>query len=264
MEQILDPGTTLVYRRNNETDHEHPRSTKVLSTAPTDLWKMYIKRKQRRAYFIQVTSMTSTWSHKWSTPRTHAKQFDSDSHALMLDDRASASITNCMDDFIKSPKRVDRKVKGIKGHANATHRGTLKWHVEDNTGLVYVMVIQGAYLIPDAATRILSPQHLSQQADDHYPREEGTGALTTSKNITLFWSQHRFAKTVPLDPRTNMGLTTTASGAQSYRTFCASIDTAEMDQTNIFTTHVIPEDEDDESFQPRDPVDPQLQMKKTQ
>ena len=174
----------------------------------------------------------------------------------MLDDRASASITNCMDDFIKSPKRVDRKMKGIKGHANATHRGTLKWHVEDNTGLVYVMVIQGAYLIPDAATRILSPQHLSQQADDHYPREEGTGALTTSKNITLFWSQRRFTKTVPLDPRTNMGLTTTASGAQSYRTFCTSIDTAEMDQTNIFTTHVIPEDEDDESFQPRDPVDP--------
>ena len=39
MEQILDPGTTLVYRRNNETDHEHPRSTNV-STAPTDLWKM--------------------------------------------------------------------------------------------------------------------------------------------------------------------------------------------------------------------------------
>ena len=67
------------------------------------------------------------------------------------------------------------------------------------------MVIKGAYLIPDVATRILSPQHLAQQADDHYPREEGTGAPTTSKNITLFWSQRCFAKTVPLDPRTNVG-----------------------------------------------------------
>ena len=51
------------------------------------------------------------------------------------------------------------------------------------------MVIKGAYLIPKAATRILSPQHLAQQADDHFPREVDTGALTTSKNITLFWSQ---------------------------------------------------------------------------
>ena len=151
-----------------------------------------------------------------------------------------ACITNCMDDFIESPKRVDRKVKGIKGHANATHRGTLKWHVEDDTGLVHVMEIKGAYLIPD----------------DHYPREEGTGALTTSKNITLFWSQRRFAKTVPLDPWTNVGLTTTASGARSYHAFCASIDAEETKQTNTFTMHVIPDDEDDDSFQPRDPVEP--------
>ena len=170
----------------------------------------------------------------------------------MLDDGASACITNCMDDFIESPKRVDWKVKGIKGHANTTHRGTLKWHVEDDTGLVHVMVIRGAYFIPDAATRILSPQHLAQQADDHYPREEGTGALTTSKNIALFWSQQPFAKTVLLDPRTNVGLTTTAPGARSFRAFCASIDAEETNQTNIFTTHVIPDDEDDDSFQPRD------------
>ena len=127
------------------------------------------------------------------------KQLDSDSQALMLDDGTSACITNDKDDFIKPPKRVDCKVRGIKGPAKATHRGTLKWHVEDNNGLVHVMVIKGAYLIPDAATRILLPQHLAQQADDHYPKEEGTGALTTSKNIALFWSQRRFAKTVPLD-----------------------------------------------------------------
>ena len=127
--------------------------------------------------------MTSTWSHKWSTPSTHVKQFDSDSHALILDDGASGCITNCMDDFIESPKRVNWKVKGIKGHSNATHQGTLKWHVKDDTGLVHVMVIQGAYLIPDAVTRILSLQHLAQQADDHYPREEGTGALTTITEI---------------------------------------------------------------------------------
>ena len=174
----------------------------------------------------------------------------------MLDDGASACITNDKKDFIEPPSRVNRKVRGIKGHAKATYRGTIKWHVEDDTGLVHVMIVRGAYLIPEAATHILSPQHLTQQAGDHYPKEEGTGAISTSKNITLFWSQRRFTKTVPLDPTTNVGLTTTASGARSYRVFCATLDRHETKQTNIFTTHIIPNDEDDESFQPKDPVEP--------
>ena len=159
---------------------------------------------------------------------------------------------------------MDCKVKGIKGHANATHQGTLKWHVEDDHGLVHVMVIKGAYLIPDATTRILSPQHLAQQVNDHYPMEEGTGALTTSKHITLFWAQRRFMKTVPLDPKMNMGLTTTASGAWSFHAFCTTINVPETVHTNIFTTHVIPDEDDNESFQPKDPVEPPTQEEEDQ
>ena len=154
----------------------------------------------------------------------------------MLDDGASACITNNKHDFIEPPKCVDHKVKGIKGHAKATHQGTIKWHLEDDNRLVHVMVIKGAYFIPDVATRILSLQHLAQQAEDHYPRDEGTGALTTSKNVMLFWSQRCFTKTVPLDPSTNVGLTMTASGAQSM--------------------HIIPDKDDNDTFQPKDPVEP--------
>ena len=214
------------------------------------------QKKHRRASLAQVTNMTSTWFNPGASTRPPARQFDSDSHDLMLDDGASACITNCEDDFVEPPKRVNRKVKGIKGHADATHHGTLKWYLEDDAGLVHVLIIWEAYLIPDAATRILSPQHLAQQANDHYPKEEGTGSLTTSKAITLFWSQRRFTKTVPLDPRTNVGLTTTATGTRSFRAFCASLNVEETKETNIFTTHVIPDEEDDESFQPRDPVAP--------
>ena len=132
--------------------------------------------------------------------------------------------------------------RGINGHAQATHRGTVKWYIEDDHGLVHVMVITGAYLIPETTTRILSPQHLAQQVNDHYPTVEGTGALTTSKNITLFWAQRRFKKTVPLDSKTNVGLTTTASGARSFRAFCATVNGPETNELNIFTTHVIPEE----------------------
>ena len=183
---------------------------------------------------------------------------------LMLHDGASACITNDAHDFIEPPKRVDKKVKGIKGHARATHRGTVRWYLEDDNGLVHIMVITGAYLIPGTTTRILSPQHLAQQANDHYPTAKGTGALTTSKNITLFWAQRRFTKTVPLDPQTNVGLTMTASGAGSFRAFCASVHQPETKEASIFTTHVIPEEEDDEPFQPKDPVEPDMQEETVQ
>ena len=214
------------------------------------------KVPRARPHRDNIPAMTTTWANGETPP---GRQFDSDSRALMLDDGASACITNDKGDFIEPPTEVNRKVRGIKGHAKATHRDTVKWHVEDDTGLVHVMVIRGAYLIPEAATRILSPQHLAQQADDHYPKEEGTGAITTSKTITLFWSQRRFTKTVPLDKTTNVGLTTTAPGTRSFRAFCATMERPETNQMNIFTTHIIPSDEDDKSFQPKDPVEPPVE-----
>ena len=215
----------------------------------------YRHKKIRRGLHSAINSMTTTWVNEWTKTPSLGKQFDSDSRALMLNDGASACITNDKEDFVEPPKHVDRKVKGTKGHAKATHQGTIKWHLEDNNGLVHVMVIKGAYFIPEAATRILSPQHLTQQADDHYPYKEGTGALTTSKNITLFWSQRCFTKTVPLNPSTNVGLTTTASGAWSFRAFCATITVPETIQPNIFTMHIIPDKDNDESFQPKDLVE---------
>ena len=150
---------------------------------------------------------------------------------------------------------MDHKVKGIKGHAKATNQGMIKWHLEDNNGLVHVMVITGAYFIPEASTRILSPQHLMQQADDQYLSVEGTGALTTSKSIMLFWSQRHFSKTVPFNPKTNVGLTMTASGTRSFCAFCPTVTVPKTRQTNIFMTHIIPDEEDSKSFQPKDPIE---------
>ena len=251
---VLDQGTTIVVERiNNMKVRRRLR--------PLELRYSGYRPKCKKGKYVPnvaLTCMTTKWSNDQIVqPST----FDSDAQALMLDDGASACITNDPHDFIEPPKRVDKKVKGIKGHAQATHRGTLKWYIEDDHGLVQVLVITGAYLIPETTMRILSPQHLAQQANDHYPATEGTGALTTSKNITLFWAQRRFTKTVPLDSKTNVGLTMTASGTGSFRAFCATVNHQETKEMNIFTTHVIPEEEDDESFQPKDPVEPDTQDK---
>ena len=243
-------ATSVMTRISNMKDQRHNRPPGLRYSG-----HRHRRKKGKPILNATITGMTTTWSGE-QTPSLG--MFDSDLQALMLDDGASACITNDKEDFIELPKRVDRKVKGIKGHANATHRGTLKWHIEDDQGLVHVMVIRGAYLIPDVATRILSPQQLAQQADDHYPMEEGTGALTTSKNITLFWAQRRFTKTVPNDTKMNVGLTTTASGAHSFRAFCATINVPETKQTNIFTMHIIQDEDDEESFQPKDSIEPPI------
>ena len=111
--------------------------------------RWYKKVPRDRLLHDSIPVMTTTWEDNVSkTPL--GRQFDSDSHTLMIDDGASACIANDRDDFIEPPTRVNRKVRGIKGHAKATHRGMIKWHVEDDTGLTHVMIIRGAYLIPEA------------------------------------------------------------------------------------------------------------------
>ena len=84
------------------------------------------RKKGKQIHTTSLTGMTTSWSNERIAP---SGTFDSDSQVYLLDDGASACITNDKRDFIKPPKRVDQKVKGIKGHANTTHRGTLKWHI---------------------------------------------------------------------------------------------------------------------------------------
>ena len=128
----------------------------------------------------------------------------------MFDDGASASIMNELQDFIRKPTPITRKVKGIAGSAEATYCRTVKWKIEDDDNMLQTFTIPNTYYIANAPTRILSPQHLAQQMQDHKPYAEGTGCTTTSSTIVLFWNQRKFTKTVKLDPKLNIAMTNTA------------------------------------------------------
>ena len=80
-----------------------------------------------------------------------------------------------------------------------------------------MFIIPNTYYITAAPTRILSPQHFTQQMQDHKPHAEGTGCMTTSMTIVLFWDQRKFTKTVKLDPKLNIAMTNTAPGIKQYR-----------------------------------------------
>ena len=108
---------------------------------------------------------------------------------LMIDDGASACITNNLNDFTSRSRHINQQIKGIAGHAQATHRGTVQWKIEDDAGKVHSININGTYYMADVPNRILLPQHFAKAANDHHPKPEGMGSITNSKNITLFWGQ---------------------------------------------------------------------------
>ena len=130
----------------------------------------------------------------------------------MFDNGASASITNDLKDFISTPTSIKCNVKGISRNAQATFQGTVKWQLEDNPGKIHKLTIPNSYDIAVVPTRILSPQHFAQQANDHKPEPNGIGYITMSSTIKLFWKQRKYSKIMTLDPKLNIAMTQTAPG----------------------------------------------------
>ena len=176
---------------------------------------------------------------------------------LMIDDGALACITNNLADFVGKACHINQWIKGIAGHAQATHKGTVRWKLDDDTGRVHSIHIKYAYYMADVPNQILSPQHFAQVANDHRPSPEGMGLITDSKNVTLFWGQWKYAKTIPFDKNLNIGLTWMAPGDEEFIAYMETMPSNRVDQIQAFVSHIIPDDkdaDDDASMQPRDLV----------
>ena len=71
---------------------------------------------------------------------------------------------------------------------------------------------------------MISPQHWGQEANDHYPMEEGTRGVIQNKNVIFEWNQRKYQKTIPLCPSTNTGRFMCTPGSTEPRIFCAQVD----------------------------------------
>ena len=87
------------------------------------------------------------------------------------------------------------------------------------------------------------------------------GCTATSMTIVLFWDQRKFTKTVKLDPKFNIAMMNTAPGIKHYKAYLMNQEEMSNQNTSVFKTHIIPEDESDKnqddndlSFQPPDPI----------
>jgi len=95
--------------------------------------------------------------------------------------------------------------------------GTVEWPIEDDTGRVHKIRIPRTIYSENNRSKLLSPQHWSQESNDRHPIRNGTWCATLDDRIVLFWDQQRHKKTVYLLPdRSNVGVIRSAHGTNAY------------------------------------------------
>jgi hypothetical protein len=144
--------------------------------------------------------------------------FDSDSFPILVDSGASYTITNDLNDFIKPPKESNITIKGYNGSGSKTKIGTIQWNIEDDKGRIHTIVLPGAYYVPDADMRLLSPQHWAQAKKDI----RGTSLTVFGDIMILKWDKLQYQKTIPICPRgtNNVGIMASPAGINKYLHLC--------------------------------------------
>ena len=245
----LFQGATIHWPCKRRSTTYRPRSRR--SGYPLG-YKRKTKRKGTPPPIVEAFPTT------YKENQNKAVHWDTDGQHLMVDNGASASITPYLTDFITPPRPINSKVKGIGGHAQATYKGTVQWKIQDDQGQTHRFTLPNSYFVATAPSRILCPQHLAQTAKDNYPLPLGTGEVTGDEYIQLFWNQRKYVKTIKLDHRRNIGVTHTTPGIHKFKEFVAQ-QAVQTPCPCCFETHVIPDDDDEVSLQPPDPIQPQTQ-----
>jgi hypothetical protein len=116
--------------------------------------------------------MALTTMQQHSHHKMEHTDFGTDSFPIKVDNCASRTMLYCLDDFIKSSMRKVSQ-KGVRGFGKTitpiTHISTIRWSIYDNDGRLHKIEIPNSYYVPAGSSRLLSPQHWSQQAGDGHP-----------------------------------------------------------------------------------------------
>ncbi|CAB9508241.1 unknown protein [Seminavis robusta] len=150
-------------------------------------------------------------------------QYDTDSVLIAIDNCSSRCITNCMLDFIDVPVKVKVSVQGIGGSVTATYKGTVRWAIEDEEGMVHHFLIPDTYYNASTPFRLLSPQHWARAADDNSPNRRGTWCATYEDAVELFWKQSKFKRVIKLSASSNIALVRSAPSFSKLHTFCSRV-----------------------------------------
>jgi len=76
--------------------------------------------------------------------------FDSDSYQIMVDNGASYSISNNIDDFIEPPTTIGQKIQGFAGSLTTSLIGTVQWYITDDDGRTHSIILPNTSYVPTA------------------------------------------------------------------------------------------------------------------
>jgi hypothetical protein len=172
----------------------------------------------------------------------HRALFDSDSFDVLVDGGATASISNCLADFIQPPTTTNIHIKGFNGTYSAARIGTVWWPILDDEGVRHVLQIPDTYFVASCPMRLLSPQHYSQQIHDH----RGTYSTNFGDQVVFVFHKKKFQVTLPLSPSSNVGIICSAPGHQVFSCFVEDAKPPKKPPPAIFAYTVITDDEADD------------------
>ena len=120
-----------------------------------------------------------------------------------VDNRCSACITHVCEDMPGELVPCHCSIKGFGGaKVWEVWHGTIKWCIEDDTGVRHTLIIPNSYYVPQAKVRLLSPQHWAQ-ARTGVDKNGGAGTMTTATTCTLFWNNKSAFRAIPIDVKGN-------------------------------------------------------------
>ena len=123
--------------------------------------------------------------------------FDTDSHAIGVDNHTSRTMNNDINQFISAlVPEPDLTVKGAGGNLQVMGSGTLGWRIQDNTGKIHTIIEKDAIYVPKRHTCLLSPQHWAQGLNDNSPKLDGTWCETYANRCILEWNQRKCKRTI--------------------------------------------------------------------
>jgi hypothetical protein len=195
--------------------------------------------------------MHSTATTK-SSSRIKKVNFDTDSSLLRIDNCATRSISPDTKDFVNElTPLLNTRVQGVGGKVTGIMMGTIRWNIEDDQGVVHTITLPNSLYVPSAASRLLSPQHWAQVANDNKPLKRGTWCATYEDQIILYWGQREFRRTIPLDPESsNVASIRTAPGYSRFNAFAAEVgDFEEAEDQLVYDAQVISDDEGPEDIE---------------
>ena len=129
-------------------------------------------------YEVSSTS-TSTGNEKYK-PKY---KLDSDSYMIGIDHHASRCISNDIYHFITALTPTPRSyLRGVTSNLKVKGEGTLVWSIDDDQGRSHKIKIKNCLYVPGLPSCMTSPQHWADQADDNYPRPDGTWCATYTTN----------------------------------------------------------------------------------